>query len=301
MEKTSAEKINVIKNFLRQSGRQEEKSIDQIRGELSATAAKLPKLVDIAVEKVRIGHLNGEWVKAENGMEDERKAILYFHGGGFVSGSCGSHRDLAARIAKTSGVKVLVIEYRLAPEFLYPAANEDCLFAYEWLIENGFSPRNIVLGGDSVGGTLVLMTLLSLRDKCSELPAGAFLLSPHTDLLNLDGESYTSRVEMDPMVSIKGIRWMLECYLGSLKGKPSVLSPLRYSLEGLPSLFIQAGDQELILSDSVRLSQKAKEAGVDVTLEIWDNMWHVFQSMAFMLPEAQQAINNIGSFVKKHL
>jgi acetyl esterase/lipase len=298
MEKTNIEKINAIKSFLKQSNNHEEKSVEQIRQDLSVTASKLPKIPDITVEKVNIEYLSGEWVKADNAAEDKEKVILYFHGGGFISGSCDTYRDLVSRISKASGVQVLTIDYRLAPEYQYPAANDDCLLAYKWLLGNGYSAGNIILGGDSVGGSLVLMTLLSIRDTGLQLPKAAFLLSPHTDLINLEGESYTNRAELDPMVTLKGTQHMLDQYLGSIKEKPLILSPLRYGLKGIPSLFIQVGDHEVLLSDSMRLSQNAKEAGVDVTLEVWENMWHVFQSMAFMLPEAQQAIDNIGQFVK---
>lgn len=255
----------------------------------------------------------GEWVSSKGDIsqhsseaacetESEPKVILYFHGGGFTAGSCYYYRDLASRISQASGVKVLLVEYRLAPEHPYPAANEDCLFAYRWLLENGYSAQQVIIGGDSVGGSLALMTLLSLRDHAETLPAGAFLLSPHSDLVNLDGESYKSRAELDPTGSLKGNQEILTHYLGKYSGTiPMLLSPLRMDLSDLPDLLIQVGDHEVLLSDATRFAERASAAGVNVSLEVWDNMWSVFQFLAYMLPEAQQAIIHIGQFVRKRL
>lgn len=299
MERTSIERINGIKSFLKLSNIQQDRSIEQRRKDLLESVSRIPKICDVSVEKTDIEHFSGEWIRTSNCEANNKKVILYFHGGGFISGSCDTYRDLASRISKASAVQVLTINYRLAPEYRYPAANDDCLAAYKWLLKNGFSAENIILGGDSIGATLVLMTLLSLHEDNIQLPKAVFLLSPHADLLNLEGESYSSKREVDPMETIESINQIMAYYLGSIKEKPLILSPLRYDFKGFPSMFIQAGSDEIILSDSFRLSQHAKESEIDVTLEVWDGMWHVFQSMAFMLPEGQQAINNIGQFIKR--
>jgi monoterpene epsilon-lactone hydrolase len=303
MEKTDVEQIATIKGYLKQSNNYENKTVEQIRQEMAESAARFPKLPGTAVEKIAIGHLRGEWVSvADHNPEIEEQTILYFHGGGFIAGTSEFYRDLAARISKSSGVKVLMVEYRLAPEYPYPAANEDCLSAYRWLLENGYSARNIVFGGDSVGGSLVLMTLLSLRDAGEELPVGAFLLSPHTDLVHLDGESYSNRAELDPTGSLQSNKRILSAYLGNWsEEEPTLLSPLRMDLKGLPSVHIQVGDHEVLLSDATRFADRARAAGVEVTLEVWENMWSVFQFFAYMLPEAQQAIMNIGQYVRTRL
>ncbi|MGG1633267.1 alpha/beta hydrolase [Paenibacillus sp. NRS-1760] len=301
MEKTSIEQLTAIKQFLKQTSNFSEMPVEKIRNEMNNTAAAMQMNTDIIVQEVVIGNLYGEWITPANVTVDANKVILYFHGGGFIAGTCAFYRDLTARIAKSSGVKVLVIEYRLAPEHSYPAANEDCLTAYRWLLENGYSPANILFGGDSVGGSLALMTLLSLRDQGEMLPAGAFLISPHTDLVHLDGESYTTRSELDPTGSLEGNRRILNTYLGSSTDDILLLSPLRMNLSGLPDLFIQVGDHEVLLSDSTRFTDQARAAGVAVTLEVWDQMWSVFHFLAYMLPEAQQAIDHIGHFVKKKL
>jgi epsilon-lactone hydrolase len=303
MEKTNVEQLAAIKDYLKHTSTYEYKTVEQIRQEMAESATRFPKLPETSVEKIAIGHLSGEWVSAADHIPQiEGQVILYFHGGGFIAGTCEFYRDLVARISKSSGVKVLMVEYRLAPEYPYPAANEDCISAYRWLLENGYSARNIVFGGDSVGGSLVLMTLLSLRDAGEVLPAGAFLLSPHTDLVHLDGESYSSRAELDPTGSLQSNKRILSTYLGTWSEEiPTLLSPLRMDLKGLPCVHIQVGDHEVLLSDATRFADRARAAGVEVSLEVWENMWSVFQFLAYMLPEAQQAITNIGQYVRTRL
>jgi len=204
MEKTSIEQLEAIKGYLKQMNRSESKSVEQIRQEMAETAASLPCHSDVNFEPAIIGSMRGEWIIPIQPVPPQNEVILYLHGGGFIAGTCEFYRDLVARIAKASGTKVLIVEYRLAPEYPYPAANEDCIEAYQWLLANGYSASDIVLGGDSVGGSLALMTLITLRNDGSELPGGAFLISPHTDLVHLDGESYQSRALLDPTGSMEG-------------------------------------------------------------------------------------------------
>jgi len=272
-------------------------TIDQIRQELAAKKQPEPPPAT-TVNQVIISNLPAEWIKAANVPEGNEQVILYFHGGGLYCGDCETYRNLAALISGASGVQVLLVAYRLAPEHKYPAANDDCLAAYRWLIKNGVSAKNIIIGGDSAGGALTLMTLLSLRDASEPLPAAAFMFSPWGDMVNFDGESYISRAELDPVTHLKGSQIAASLYVDDLTVKPPLLSPINQDLSGLPALFIQVGDHEVLLSDSTRLAERAKTAGVDVTLEIWENLWHVFQSLAAVLPEAKQAINNVGKWVQ---
>jgi epsilon-lactone hydrolase len=301
MEKTSIEQLASIKHYLKQTSRYESKSVDQIRQEMAEAAANMPEHSDVTIQKITIGQLVAEWVIPAESTPVNDKAVLYFHGGGFIAGTCEFYREFCARIAKSCGVKVLIVEYRLAPEHPYPAANDDCMSAYHWLRANGYSACNIVFGGDSVGASLALMTLISLRDKGEELPGGAFLLSPHTDLVHLDRESYQSRAELDPTGSVEGNKRIRDVYLGSRSEETPILSPLRLNLETLPDLFIQVGDHEVLLCDSTIFADRARTAGVQVELEVWENMWSVFQFLAYMLPEAKQAITNIGQFVRLKL
>lgn len=280
----------------------EKYSVEQTRQAWTAMAKQRELPHGTAVEKVIVADLPAEWVKAANVPDGNEQMILYFHGGGFTYGSCDTHRNLAATISRAGGVRVLVVEYRLAPEHKYPAANDDCLAAYRWLIESGVSASNIVIGGDSAGGGLAFMTLLSLRDAGDSLPAAAFMLSPFgLDLINFDGESYMSRAELDPVCSLKSNKIHANYYIGSPEIKPPGLSSINQDLHGLPSLLIQVGDYEVLLSDSTRLAERAKAACVDVTLEVWDNMWHGFQGLVGIVPEAGQAMDNIGGFIKKSM
>ncbi|WP_438448730.1 alpha/beta hydrolase [Gorillibacterium sp. sgz5001074] len=305
--RTDAAQLTGIKAFLRQTG-STGKSVEQIREEMMTAAARWPEVPGVRVTSVQVGPLYGEWLEPEEGPgagpgeNNRRKAILYLHGGGFTAGTCAFYRPLASRIALACGTPVLQVDYRLAPEHPYPAANEDALSAYRWLLKQGYAPGDIGLGGDSVGASLALMTLLALRDSGEELPAGAFLISPHADLVHLDGESYRSNAEADPTGSLEGNRQLFEAYWGGQSGEPpAILSPLRMSLAGLPPLLIQAGDQEVLLSDAERLAGRLKADGSEVTLEIWEDMWCVFHLLAHLLPEAREAVSRIGAFMRGRL
>ncbi len=254
-----------------------------------------------SVEKVDVKGMKAEWVRARNVPEESKNAVLYLHGGGFFSGSCNSHREVVSRISLAGKTAVLVPEYRLAPESKYPAANLDCLDAYLWLLQKGYDPAHIAIGGDSAGGCLTLMTLLSIRDQGYPMPAAAFLLSPLSDAVHFDGESFTTRAHADPWFKPEDMPKNMSRYTGGGTDLPSILSPLRNSLEGLPPMLIQVGRDEILLSDSTRLAERAKEAGVDASIEIWDDMWHVFQAFGMIVPEARQAIAHIGDFLQTRL
>ncbi|WP_151733983.1 alpha/beta hydrolase ['Paenibacillus yunnanensis' Narsing Rao et al. 2020] len=301
--RTSSAQLQIIKQHLRQIHDHTGKTVGQLRREALEAAKGLPALPEpIFIEPAQIGSLSGEWVYAGAGCRpgEHKQAVLYFHGGGFTSGSAEIYRNLTARISCSGEIPVLTVDYRLAPEHVYPSANEDCLAAYRWLLAEGFSPGNILLGGDSVGATLVLMTLIALRNQGEELPAGAYLWSPHSDLVNLDGPSYDSNALLDPTGSREGNRRILQDYLGGgyRAEIPAILSPLQLNLDGLPPLFIQAGGDEVLRSDAERLAEQAQQEGVLVTLEIWEEMWSVFQMMAGMLPEAEAALIHTGSFIR---
>lgn len=203
------------------------------------------------------------------------------------------------------GVQVLLLDYRVAPEHKYPAANDDCLAAYQWLLKNGFSAKNIVIGGESAGGTLTLMTLLDLRDAGDPLPAAGLVLY-WFDPIKFDAESYTSRAEADPFFSRKSFQIPAGCYFDAAAATLPA-SPLSRSMAGLPGLFVLVGGSEVILDDSIRLAERARAAGVDVALEVWEGMPHGFHAfaankdLAAALPEAKQAVGHIGEFVNKQL
>lgn len=249
-------------------------------------------------EPVSAGGIDGEWLVASGAPRD--KAILYLHGGGFRIGSIVSHRDLAARIADASGCRVLAINYRLAPEHRFPAALDDALIAYQYLLKQGLHPVNIALAGDSAGGNLVLGAMLAARDRGLPLPAAGALMSPWTDL-TASGASYQSRAEADPIHQRAMILVLARTYLGK-DGDVSdpLASPLYADLTGLPPLLVQVGDRETVRDDSTELAVKAKAAGVDVELQVWDGMIHVFQ-MFPEIPQAREAIASLAAFLRNHL
>jgi monoterpene epsilon-lactone hydrolase len=251
----------------------------------------------VTCERVSAGGVDGEWILPVNTPLD--KAILYFHGGGFRLGSVSSHRDLIAQIAFASGCRVLAINYRLAPEHRFPAALDDALAAYRWMLDRGLKSENVAFAGDSAGGNLVLAAMLALRERGLPLPIAAVLMSPWTDLA-ATGASYVSRAEADPIHQRPMILALAKNYLGG-QGDPRdpLVSPLYADLAGLPPLLIQVGDREIVLDDSVMFADLARAAGVDVTLEVWDDMIHVFQM--FELPQARQAIASSAGFLNRHL
>ena len=245
---------------------------------------------------VEAGGVSAEWSVADGAAED--KVILYVHGGGYVMGSAGSHRDVTGRLSKASGARVLSLNYRLAPEHPFPAPVDDAVAAYRWLLAQGISSSNIAIAGDSAGGGLAFATLLALREAGDPLPAAGVGISPWVDMEGT-GESMTTRAAVDPVVQKEGLLEMAKLYLGDADPKNPLAAPLHANLAGLPPLLIQVGDAETLLDDSVRITERARKAGVDVTLKIWDEMPHVWHMFAPILPEGQQAIEEIGAFFKE--
>ena len=224
--------------------------------------------------------------------------IMYLHGGGYFMGSPATHRGLVAHLAKACGARALSVDYRLAPEHPFPAALEDSLAVYQWVMDQGVLPKNIIIAGDSAGAGLTLATLLSLRDGQKPLPAMALCISPWTDLA-LTGESIETCAGIDPYISHDLLKLGAH-YLGKYDAKFPLISPLYADLKGLPPLLIHAGTDEVLLSDSTRFAEKAKAAGVDVTLKVWEHMWHDFHMWTPYLPEAKSAITEMATFVKTH-
>ena len=255
--------------------------------------------VNARIEDVDAGGVKAQWVGAP-GIVDAQRAILYFHGGGFQVGSLVSHRELMSGLSAAAQCRVLGVDYRLAPEHRYPAALDDASAAYRWLTNQGFPPDHIALAGDSAGGGLALSLLLRLRDAGQALPAAAVLMSAWTDL-TASGASYGTRAASDPIHQRPMILAMARNYLGK-EGNPAdpLVSPLFADLKGLPPLLAQVGDRETVLDDSRDFVARAKKAGVDATLQVWDHMIHVFQQFPAQLPEARAAIDDMGRFVRGH-
>ncbi|MHB8419919.1 MAG: alpha/beta hydrolase [Myxococcales bacterium] len=224
------------------------------------------------------------------------RTLLYLHGGGFVFCSPGTHQRLACAIAAAAGARALLPAYRLAPEHPFPAGLDDCVAAYRWLLAQGTPPHQIVVAGDSAGGNLTLATLLTLRDAGDPLPAAAIALSPATDFtFPVEPEALRREAFLDPRFLLEVPGW----YLGAADANSPRASPAKGDLRGLPPLLLHVGSEELLLDDNRRFAELARAAGVDVTMKVWDGLWHVFQIFDFV-PEAKRAIAEIGAFVRGH-
>jgi acetyl esterase/lipase len=252
---------------------------------------------DAKCETVNAGGVPAEWVAAPG--IDPGRAVLYLHGGGYAIGSLNTHRRLAYDISAASAARVLLIDYRLAPEHPFPAAVDDATKAWQWLKQQGFADSKLAIAGDSAGGGLALSTLVNLRDKRLGLPACAAALSPGVDLEGLGG-SITARAAQDPMVQKDGLLWMAQMYLNGADPRSPLAAPLHADLTGLPPILVQAGTAETLLDDATRLAEKLHAAGVEVRLAIWPNMLHVFPLFAPILSEGRDGCLEIGSFIRGH-
>jgi acetyl esterase/lipase len=248
---------------------------------------------DVAVQPVMADAVPAEWLTPPDASP--RSVILYLHGGGWTLGWTNLHRRMVACLCRAAACRALAVDYRLAPEHPFPAALEDCLAAYRWLLKGGSLPGDIAIAGDSAGGNLTLAALMSLRDAGDPLPA-AVCISPATDL-GSTGESF--RTEKDPVLTPEFVLAMVRHHAGGRDVRSPLLSPHYGDLGGLPPLLIQVGEDEMLLSDATRLAERARAAGVDVSLVVWPGMWHVWHLLARSLPEARQAIEAIGAFVRE--
>jgi acetyl esterase/lipase len=247
----------------------------------------------VRVERVDAGGVPAIWM-VPHGVSE--RVLLYVHGGGFVMCSPWTHGPTAVAIARAAGARALLPKYRLAPEHPFPAALDDCLAVYRWLLSKGTRGQDIVIGGDSAGGNLTLSTLLSIRDAGLPLPAGAICLSPATDL-TASGESFRTRAGDEVLLTVPFCRDVGPMYFGQHDPAAPLISPLFADLHGLPPMLFHVGTHEILLDDSVRFADRAKAAGIDITLKIWDGLWHAFQLFA-IFPEARQAIAELGAFVR---
>lgn len=278
------------------SSHKEELDIAKERAETLAASAAYTRFGGVECLPISANGVPAEWI-VPTGSIGER-VILYIHGGTFFAGSIASHRPLAANIAVAAGTRALIIDYRLSPEHPYPAGLEDALAAYHWLREM-VAATEISIASDSAGGALTLGLLLALRDGNEALPACAVCLSPATDL-TLEGETWQSNRKSDIMLEYWKMVKGLEIYLCETDPHNPLASPYHANLKDLPPLLIQVGSNEMLLSDSIRFAEKARTAGVDVTMEVWERMQHEWQFACGFLPEADRAVRRIGNFINSH-
>jgi len=291
----SAQLAKVL-DIIKSQPRNPEATIAQMRNGMERVSERVAP--DIKCDPIMAGGVSAEWIVPPEADKD--RVILYLHGGGYVMGSVNTHRAMIARIARAAQARALALDYRLAPEHPFPAAVDDATAAYRWLISTGYKPRHIAVAGDSAGGGLAIATVLALRDARVDLPGAVVPISPWTDMEGT-GNSVESKAAKDPMADVEGLRGMARKYLGDRDPRTPLASPLYADFHGLPPMLIQVGEAEILLDDSTRVAERAKAAGVSVELEIWDDMIHVWHVFAKLLPEAQQAIDKIGNFVRAHI
>ena len=280
------------------------RAVDESQGATEGRRRSFEQMVDgfsidvpATYKRVNAGGVAAEWVTAEGAPES--RVVLYLHGGGYIIGSTRTHRPLMAELSRASSARVLGLDYRLAPEHPFPAPIEDAVAAYRWLLNEGYDPARIAVAGDSAGGGLTVAALVQIRYVGLPMPGAAVCISPWVDMEGL-GESMETRADADPMVGKEGLLLSAKTYLGGSDPRAPLAAPLYADLRGLPPMLIQVGDAEVLLDDSTRLAGIAREAGVHVEMDVWDDMIHVWHLFAPILPEGRQALSQAGEFIKKH-
>jgi acetyl esterase/lipase len=271
-------------------------SIPKLRRFTERVSAPMRLPNGVTTERVKLDDVSVEWLTPQNLLSNS--IILYAHGGAWILGWYQNHRVLAAHIARACHCRVLGVDYRMAPDFPFPAAIHDYLAVYRRLLRDGMHPHEIFFAGDSAGANILLAALFTLRDAGEPLPAAAVCLSPVTDL-TFSGKSHQKN--RDALLTTDFLQSAARHYIGSHDPSTPLISPHFGNMTGLPPLLVHCGGDEILLSDAERLADHAKQAGVDVSLNMWPHMWHVWHIFAPYLPEATQAIEDIGRFVRRHI
>jgi len=270
--------------------------VETAREHLEFIAKTLLRAVrHVLIEPGQLGGVEVDWIYPKDARKD--KVLLYLHGGAYVLGSRRTHRQLVSHMAREAGITAVMPEYRLAPENPFPAGIDDAVAVYRALLDLGFKPEDIIISGDSAGGGLSVATLLTLRHAGEPLPAAAILLSPFLDLTG-SGESTVTRAEQDPWFHNDDLPVVAKYYCpDETQWTHPLVSPVFANVSGLPPMLIQVGDDEILLSDSTRFARNLEEAGVDVELEVFPEMWHVFQMFVGKMPESGAAIRKIAAYI----
>lgn len=259
----------------------------------------LPLLPHLAInfKPFREAGLKGEWVRSR--AHHNERVVLYLHGGGYFFCSPRTHRPVTTALARQLGGRTLALQYRLAPEFPYPAALEDAVRAYQWLLDHGTLPKHIAIAGDSAGGGLALATLVKLRDLEMPLPAAGILFSPWTDMA-ATGASLDENDSNCAMFSAAGIRAARHLYVGDDDPYNPLISPLYADLDGLPPLLLHVSDNEVLLDDSTRLAERAQAHGVTMEFKVWADQPHTWQLFHRLIPEGRASLEEACAFLCRH-
>jgi acetyl esterase/lipase len=286
--------IEVIRQLL--AARPRPRDLEERRRRLDALGGQYRLPADVIVEPVLADGVRAEWTSTPGA--DPRRTILFLHGGGYISGSLDSHRHMIAQAGREAHARTLALGYRLAPEHPFPAALEDALAGYRFLLASGFEPKRIAIAGESAGGGLAVATLVSLRGAGVELPACCWLSSPWTDLA-MTGESMTSKAAVDPLIQKDYLLELAKAYLGNADARSPLASPIYADLTGLPPTLVQVGAAETLLDDAVRLARVAGAADVRVTLEIWPDMIHAWHLFHPQVAAGRRALAAVGDFIRR--
>jgi epsilon-lactone hydrolase len=292
----SSSEIDAIRELLRSKPRPA--GFAERRERLDAIGSTSPPAGDIRLEPIDTNGIAAEWSLAPG--SDPSKVLLFFHGGGYCSGSIVSHRGMVTEAGRAARARTLAVGYRLAPEHPFPAAIEDARSAYRFLLDQGIAPSRIVIGGDSAGGGLTLALMTRVRDAREPLPACAWLVSPWVDL-QMIGASLAEKAVADPLISKSYLEELASAYLAGADPANPLVSPLNADLAGLPPLLVQVGSAETLLDDAVRIARRAGAADVRVNLEIWPHMIHAWHLWAAQLEAGRRAIASAGAFIRAHL
>jgi phosphinothricin tripeptide acetyl hydrolase len=294
----ASDQLKIVVNMLRNAPAVDGADVLTMRQNMAKATAAAPRPQGVAFTPVRANGVPAEWTVADGARGDV--AIVYFHGGGYVMGSLDTHRGHCARISRAARARVLSVDYRLGPEHPHPAAVEDAVAAVRFARESGVAPGRTAVAGDSAGGGLTLAALVALRDAGDPLPAAGLCISPWTDLA-ATGASIATKAAEDPMVRPADLALMADAYLAGRDPKTPLASPLYADLAGLPPLLIQVGSAEILLDDAVRVAERASKAGVAAELRVWQDMIHVWHAFADLLPEGQQAVDEMAAFLEAQL
>jgi len=294
----SKEQKLALDGVLAQGGLDLQADVPTLRASFNELMARVPAPDDVKRNPTTIGRVSGIEVTAPGADADA--VILYFHGGVYVIGTAIATVPLVADLARRTGARVITLDYRLAPEHPYPAALEDAQAAYRALLDQGVNPGKIALAGESAGGGLAVAALLRLRDTGTPLPSSAFLMSPYADL-TLSGDSLAARAAVDRTLTPEGLRLRIPDYVGTADAADPLISPVFADLAGRPPLLIQVGTNEILLSDAIRLAERAAMADVTVTLDVTDGVPHVFQAFTAMVDEAGAALDRASTFLRTNL
>jgi epsilon-lactone hydrolase len=265
------------------------------RARLDALGARYTLPADVRTEQVDANGVPAEWTITQSADAD--RVIMFLHGGAYISGSIASHRHVMAELGRQAEARTLALGYRLAPEHAFPAALDDALAGYRFLLSSGYDAARITLAGESAGGGLAIATLLSLRDAGVTLPGSVWCSSPWVDL-EMTGATMTSKAAVDPLIQKPYLIETAAAYLRGTDPRSPLVSPIHADLHGLPRMLIQVGSAETLLSDSIRLAAVAGEADVDVTLQVWPGMIHAWHLFYPQLAEGRRALAAVGAFIR---